>query len=91
MSEKRNVWFGFVGSFSPRFYKEIVSQSFGRSFGYLVLLVLTMSLVLSIKYSFNAQTGIQKGVEWINANLAEKLSEFLPEITIKDGKLSGRE
>lgn len=88
MSEKRNVWFGFVGSFSPRFYKEIVHQSFGRSFGYLVLLVLVMSLVLSVKYSFDARAGIQKGAEWVNANLAEKLSEVLPEVTIKDGKLS---
>lgn len=86
--KKRNIWYGFVGSFSPRFYKEIAHQSFGRSFGYLVLLVLVMSLMLSAKYSFYARRGIQEGAEWINTNLAEKLSESLPEITIKDGELS---
>ena len=43
---------------------------------------------MSAKYSFDARAWIQKGAEWVNTNLTKKLSEVLPEITIKDGELS---
>ncbi len=88
MSEKKNIWFGFVGSFSPRFYRSIASQSFARSFGYLVLLLLLTSVVLSAKITFNAQIAIQKSLEWINTELASRIPEFLPEINIKNGEVS---
>lgn len=88
MKEKRNVWFGFIGSFNPKFYREISHQSFGRSFGYLTLLLLVMSLSLSIKYTFDIRGWIQKGVEWVNTDFSKKLPEFLPEINIIDGELS---
>ncbi len=88
MNEKKNIWFCFIGSFSPKFYKNIVSQSFARSFGYLSLLVLVLSLVLSVKYTLNTRVAIQKFVEWINTVFVEKIPEFLPEINIKNGKVS---
>jgi hypothetical protein len=88
MSEKRSIWFGFIGSFSPKFYKEISHQPFARSFGYLVLLVLAISLVLSVKYTFDTRETIQKTAEWLNTEFAKKLPEFLPEINIKNGEVS---
>lgn len=88
MSEKKNIWFGFIGSFSPRFYRSIASQSFARSFGYLVLLLLLTSAVLSAKITFNARIAIQKSLEWINTELASRIPEFLPEINIKNGEVS---
>ncbi len=88
MSEKRNIWFSFIGSFSPKFYKEIAHQSFKRSFGYLILLVLTISLVLSVKYTLSARGAMQKAAEWVNTEFAEKLPELLPEINIINGEVS---
>lgn len=88
MDERKSIWFCFIGSFSPKFYKNIVSQSFARSFGYLVMLVFAVSLVLSVKYTVNTRVVTQKFVEWINAVFVEKLPEFLPEIHINNGEVS---
>ena len=88
MDEKSNVWFGFIGSFNPKFYKEVSRQPFGRSFGYLMLFLLVMSLVLSVKYTFYMRVGVEKAVEWLSTDFAKKLPEVLPVINIKDGEVS---
>ena len=88
MTEKKSVWLGFRGSFNPEFYRGIVTQSFGRSFGYFILLILAVSIIFSIKYTAVARGVIGEVVTWINTEFAERLPEFLPEITIKDGEVS---
>ncbi len=88
MTEKKSIWLGFVGSFNPEFYRGIVTKSFGRSFGYFLLLILAVSIIFSIKYIAVTQGVIGEVVMWINTEFAEKLPEFLPEITIKDGDVS---
>ncbi len=84
----RSIWFGFIGSFAPKFYKQIAFQSFGRSFWYLTLLVLFISLIFSIKYTIIAREWIQEAGWWINTDFANELHDFLPEINIKDGEVS---
>jgi len=88
MTEKKSIWLGFMGSFNPEFYRGIVTQSFGRSFGYFLLLILAVSIIFSIKYTADARGVIGEVVTWINTEFAERLPEFLPEITIKDGEVS---
>jgi hypothetical protein len=88
MTEKKSIWLGFRGSFNPEFYRGIVTQSFGRSFGYFLLLILAVSIISSIKYTADARGVIGEVVTWINTEFAERLPEFLPEITIKDGEVS---
>jgi len=88
MTEKKSIWLGFRGSFNPEFYRGIVTQAFGRSFGYFFLLILAMSIIFSNKYTADARGVIGEVVTWINTEFAERLPEFLPEITIKDGEVS---
>ena len=88
MTEKKSIWLGFRGSFNPEFYRGIVTQSFGRSFVYFLLLILAVSIIFSIKYTADARGVIGEVVTWINTEFAERLPEFLPEITIKDGEVS---
>jgi hypothetical protein len=88
MTEKKSIWLGFRGSFNPEFYRGIVTQSFERSFGYFLLLILAVSIIFSIKYTADARGVIGEVVTWINTEFAERLPEFLPEITIKDGDVS---
>ncbi len=88
MTEKKSIWLGFRGSFNPEFYRGIVTQAFGRSFGYFLLLILAVSIIFSIKYTADARGVIGEVVTWINTEFAERLPEFLPEITIKDGEVS---
>ena len=88
MTEKKSIWLGFRGSFNPEFYRGIVTQSFGRSFGYFLLLILAVSIIFSIKYTADTRGVIGEVVTWINTEFAERLPEFLPEITIKDGEVS---
>ena len=77
MTEKKSVWSGFMGSFNPEFYRGIVMQSFGRSFGYFLLLILAVSIIFSIKYTAVVRGVIGEAVTWINAEFDEKLPEFL--------------
>ncbi len=88
MTEKKSIWLGFRGSFNPEFYRGIVTQAFGRSFGYFLLLILAVSIIFSIKYTADARGVMGEVVTWINTEFAERLPEFLPEITIKDGEVS---
>jgi hypothetical protein len=88
MTEKKSIWLGFMGSFNPEFYRGIVTQSFGRSFGYFFLLILAVSIIFSIKYTAFSRDVIGEVVTWINTEFAERLPEFLPEITINDGEVS---
>lgn len=87
----RTIWYGFIGSFNPKFYREIVFQSFGRSFGYLTLFVLLFSLVFSIKYALITRSWIQEVGWWINTDFAMELSNIVPEINITDGEVSSPE
>jgi hypothetical protein len=88
MTEKKSIWLGFVGSFNPEYYKGIVTQSFGRSFGYFFLLIIAVSIIFSIKYTVFTRGVIGDVVTWINTEFAERLPEFLPEISIQDGEVS---
>lgn len=87
--EKIGFWKSLVQSFNPRFYKEIVHQSFGKTFKYLALFLLLISLFIGGKFGFMLKSGTQKANQWINENLPGKVKEYLPEqIEIKDGQLS---
>lgn len=88
MSEKENILLGFTGSFRPEFYKGIARQSFERSIGYLLLLILAVSIIFSVKYTITAKGLIGEAVTWINTEFAQRLPEFLPEIHIRDGEVS---
>ncbi len=87
--EKIGFWESLTISFQPRAYKKIVSQPFGRSFRYLAIFLLLVSLVLSIKYTLVLRGGMEKADEWINAQAAGMIAKNLPEeIKIKDGQVS---
>lgn len=87
--EKIGFWKSLTISFQPRAYRKIVSQTFGRSFGYLALFLLLASAVLSIKYTLILREGMEKANEWINTNLPGKISETLPEkIRVENGVVS---
>ena len=88
MNEQQSIWAGFPGSFRPDFYRGIVTQPFGRSFVYFVLLILAVSILFSIKYTITARTLIGEAVTWVNTEFVERLPEFLPEININDGEVS---
>ncbi|MCD6093461.1 MAG: DUF1189 domain-containing protein [Candidatus Omnitrophica bacterium] len=86
---KIGFWKSLVQSFNPKFYKEIAKQSFGRSFKYLILFLLLVSLLIGGKFTIALKGGMQKAEQWINENLPEKIKEYLPEqMEIKNGELS---
>lgn len=86
---KTAFWKSLGQSFSPKFYKEIVHQPFGRSFKYLVLFLLLISILIGGKFSFMLKSGMREANQWINENLPGKIQEYLPEqIEIKNGQLS---
>ncbi len=76
-------------SFQPSAYWRIVSQTFGRSFGYLTIFLLLLSAVFSIQYTLAVRESMNKAGKWIRASLPGKLSEILPgEIKIENGQVS---
>ncbi len=86
---KTGFWKSLGQSFNPKFYKEIVNQSFGRSFKYLILFLLLVSLLIGWKFSLTLKKGMGEAEQWINENLPGKIQEYLPEqIEIKNGQLS---
>lgn len=75
-------------SANPNFYKEIFSQSFGRSLGYLALLVLIVSLILSAKFALELKKGIGVFSKEIVERLPEVIPQGIPPIRIEKGKVS---
>lgn len=84
----RTIWYGFIVSFYPKFYRKIVFQPFGRSLEYLTLFVILFSLVLSLKYVFNTREWIQEAGRWIKTDFARELANNMPEINIINGEVS---
>ncbi|OQX54534.1 MAG: hypothetical protein B5M48_00250 [Candidatus Omnitrophica bacterium 4484_213] len=86
---KIGFWKSLAQSFNPKFYKEIAKQSFGRSFKYLILFLLLVSLLIGGKFAIALKGGMQKAEQWINENLPGKIKEYLPkQMEIKNGELS---
>ncbi|HTY44755.1 MAG TPA: DUF1189 family protein [Patescibacteria group bacterium] len=79
---------GIVNSFNPRFYKHIAPQSFGKSFTYLLFMVLVVSLLLSAKYLLELRKGIADFTDLAFRNLEETLVSGFPEIKIEKGQVS---
>lgn len=52
-----------------KFYKEVKQFSVGRSFKYILSLILLVSLVLSIGYSFALSRGLDIAIKWMKKNL----------------------
>ena len=87
--EKIGFWESLTISFQPRAYRKIISQPFGRSFRYLALFLLLVSLVLSVKYTLVLRGGMEKANKWINTSAAGMIAKNLPEeIKIKNGQVS---
>lgn len=78
---------GIVKSFDPKFYKSIAKQSFGKSFGFLVVFILILSAVISFKWTANIKATLPEINSWVRKNFEEIIAD-LPEIEIKNGKLT---
>ncbi len=75
-------------SANPNFYKEIVSQSFGKSLGYLAVLVLIVSLILCAKFALELRRGIEVFSTEIVQRLPQVIPQGIPAIRIDSGKIS---
>jgi hypothetical protein len=75
-------------SANPKFYKEIIFQPFGRSLGYLSLLLLIVSLILSAQFAWK----LKKGIEVFSREVIERLPEIIPQgippLRIEKGRVS---
>jgi hypothetical protein len=84
----RNNIKAIFNSANPNFYKEIVSQSFGKSLGYLSFLVLLVSLILSAKFALDLKRGIVVFSREIVERLPQIIPQGIPPIRIENGKIS---
>lgn len=76
-------------SFQPRAYKRIAGQPFGRSFGFLLLFLLLISIIFTFKYTLFMRDGLKQANLWIDENLSEKTAGFFPqELKIENGEVS---
>ncbi len=66
--------------FSPKSYSEILRQSFGKSLGYITLLILIYVLIFSFFLNLGGLRFANEAMDWIEENF--------PAITVKDGKIS---
>ncbi|MBU1125966.1 MAG: DUF1189 domain-containing protein [Candidatus Omnitrophica bacterium] len=79
---------GIINSINPRFYPQIAAQSLGKSFLYLLFLVLIVSLLLSTRYLFQFKSTFLKFTDEIFMNPQETFLIELPEIVIDEGKVN---
>jgi len=77
---------GIIGSFQPEFYKRIVKQNLSKSFGFLAVFLILVSLIISFKYTAAVKRAIPEMNLWIQENF-ENITAGLPEIKIEDGIL----
>lgn len=78
---------GIVKSFKPSFYKNIYNQSLGRSYGFLVVFVLLISLLISSGSIFYVNKSLPKAYDWIDRNFQYIIND-LPQIKIENGQLT---
>ncbi|MCD6227942.1 MAG: DUF1189 family protein [Candidatus Omnitrophica bacterium] len=74
-----------IGSFSFRFYRKIIRQSFKRSIIFFILFICFISAIVSFKGTIVIKSSLPKIVSWIENNL--KYLSDLPFIEIKEGKI----
>ncbi len=87
MEKKGNFWQELTQSFNPNFYRLIVSQSFGRSLRYIILLALFVATVLTVRHTADLKTVIVGVAKWGTTDIPQILSD-IPTITIENGKVS---
>jgi len=81
MEEKKlGIITGFINSFSPSSYGKIVKQKFGRSFLYLSILILVISVLLSVKFTST--------LAQLSGEFVDKAGEEISEIRITNGVVS---
>jgi hypothetical protein len=66
--------------FNPSSYTEIKDQSFGKSLGYITLLILLYVTIFSFFINLFGFNFVGQATKWIDSNV--------PEVTIKDGAIS---
>jgi len=77
---------GIIKSFKPSFYKKICNQSLGRSYGFLVVFVLVISLLIASQTMIYVNKNLPSLFNWIDNNFYYAISD-VPEIQIEDGQL----
>lgn len=78
-----------ASTFSPVFYKEIVAQSFWRSFGYLSLLALVVVLIVTPVRMLQIKAGLSdKLVEGLSSPRATAMIQKVSELKIENGVAS---
>ena len=78
--------FGLIGSFNPKFYKNVARQPLIKSIGFLILFIVIFSALISFKYTTDVKSTMPFVVEWINAHFDYFVNE-LPLIEVKNGTL----
>ncbi len=78
--ESMGFWKSVINSFNPNSYVKITGQKFGRSFLYLFLLIITISLFLSVRLSST--------IVHLTSEFVGKVGEKIPEIRITEGVVS---
>ena len=78
---------GIVKSFKLSFYKNIYNQSLGRSYGFLVVFVLLISLLISSGSIFYINKSLPLAYDWIDSNFQYIIND-LPQIKIENGQLT---
>ncbi|MBN2120795.1 MAG: DUF1189 family protein [Candidatus Omnitrophica bacterium] len=79
--------FGLTGSFNSKFYSKIAKQPLGKSVGFLILFIALISLVLSLKHVGDLKSKVPEVTAWVHKNFENIISD-LPDIEVKDGKLT---
>ena len=82
---------GFQGIFrclQLDFYKEIASQSIGRSLLYLLFLTFLVQVVISVRFITMAKQGIHTFSQTVVQRLPELFPQGIPEIQLEDGTVT---
>jgi hypothetical protein len=77
---------GIIESFNINSYKKLATQSFGKSFWFLVVFVMIVSSVISLKGTLAVKKGLAQFNLFLNQHL-ESIVSGLPPIEIKNGTL----
>lgn len=89
MSEnKPGYWLSLLKSFNPKFYGNIIEQSFGRSFVYIMLLSFVVSFFLAVKIKIEYNKFAYMSGVWIEKHIDNIWPKGLAEIKIDNGQVS---
>lgn len=86
--EKPGYWLSLLKSFDPKFYKNILGQSFGRSFVYIMLLSFLVSSLLAVKIKIEYDKFASMSRVWIEEHIDNIWPKGLVEIKIENGQVS---